>query len=209
MFTGIIKEVGEVKSIKKTSRGIELSVQAKIVNRNIDIGDSIAVNGVCLSVTKNDRYLLFDAVKNTINTTNLKRVRIGSKVNLENALKMGDDISGHMVSGHVDGERKLINNKITSSGWSVDIEITDSDKGYIVPKGSVAIDGISLTIGEVKSKYIRIFIIPHTLENTTLKLKKPGEFINIEFDMLLEKDNPKEKAKSNISMNSLHKNGFA
>ena len=209
MFTGIIKEIGKVRSIRKTSHGIELSVDAKIVNKNINLGDSIAVNGICLSVTKNDKCLVFDAVKNTINGTNLKRLRVASSVNLENALKMGDDLSGHMVSGHVDGEKKIINNKKTSNGWSLDIEITETDKKYLVPKGSVAIDGVSLTIGEIVSRYIRIFIIPHTLESTTLRSKKAGTYINIEFDILLKKDSPNISSGSKISMDSLHRNGFA
>ena len=209
MFTGIIKEIGKFRAIRKTSHGIELSVDAKIINKNIDIGDSIAVNGVCLSTTKNDKYLVFDAVKNTIDGTNLKRLIVGSSVNLENALKMGDDISGHMVSGHIDGERKIINNKKTPNGWSLDIEITETDKRYLVPKGSVAIDGVSLTVGDISSRYIRIFIIPHTLESTTLKSKKVGAYINIEFDMLFKKNVSKTSFESKVSMDSLHQKGFA
>ncbi len=206
MFTGIIKEKGTVKKIFRSGREYKIEITADSVGNGLDLGASIAVNGVCLSlVEKKKRSLVFDIVKNTYDLTNLKRVKKSSPVNLEEALKAGDDISGHMVSGHVDAERKILKNQRSSSGWILDIETSSSDNDHIAPKGSIAIDGISLTISEIKPGYLRIFLIPHTLENTTLSNKKPGDFVNIEFDMLSKYSKPDRSA---ISRDFLAKRGF-
>lgn len=208
MFTGIVKELGKVKKFTPKGDVYSLVVKCAEVSKGIDIGDSIAVNGVCLSVVKiNKDSLVFDAVRNTVKNTNLRRLRVGSVVNLENALRLGDDISGHMVSGHVDGERSLKANKKTRKGWVLDVKLLPGDEKYIVSKGSIAIDGISLTVGEVLPGAVRIFIIPHTLENTSLSGKKAGDHVNVEFDLTA-----KYAAKGSsgaINMDSLRHNGFA
>ena len=184
MFTGIIQEKGIVKKIVRKERGYSIVIKANIVGKDLNVGGSIAVNGVCLSLVKKKDLLVFDIVLNTYKNTNLKRLKPGSVVNLEEALKAGDDISGHIVSGHVDTERKVLKNQKLTSGWILDIEFLSKDKGFIVPKGSIAIDGISLTIGELARNYFRTFIIPHTLENSTLFFKKSGDYVNVEFDVM-------------------------
>ena len=207
MFTGIITEIGEVKSIARKGGSALLEIKCSKTAENITIGDSVAVNGVCLSVVKMNGALSFDVVGNTYAKTNLKRLRAKDRVNLENALKLGDTLSGHMVSGHIDCERQVKANKKTSGGWVLDIGLLPGDEKHVVPRGSVAVDGISLTVGEVSKNSIRIFVIPHTLENTILNLKRAGDYVNLEFDMMAkyaEKKNPG----SSITENMLREKGF-
>lgn len=185
MFTGIITEIGKVKSLARKGHCARLEIICEKAKKNILPGDSVAVNGVCLSVIKkNEKTLLFDVIKNTLNATNLKRLKIGNKVNLETALKIGDSVSGHIISGHVDDERVLKRIKETNNGWVLEIALISGDEKYARDKGSIAIDGVSLTIAEIYSSFARIFLIPHTLENTTLRLRRPGDYINVEFDMM-------------------------
>lgn len=205
MFTGIITDVGVVRKIFSSSRSYVIEIMCSNAEKNISIGDSVAVNGVCLSVVKKNGTLVFDIVNNTFEKTALKRLKNGSIVNLENALKFGDTLDGHMVSGHVDGERKILRNTKISKGHVLDIVYSADDRKFIIPRGSVAIDGISLTIGEVEREYFRIFIIPHTLDNTTLNKKKSGEFVNVEYDI-----NAKYiySSQNKITKDTLSKNGF-
>ena len=207
MFTGIITEIGEVKNVIRKGNSFLLEVKCDKTPENIAIGDSVAVNGVCLSVVKKKGTLLFDVVKNTFDKTNLKRLKTGDPVNLENAMKLGDTLSGHMVSGHVDCERPIRNNKKTPKGWVLDIGLLPGDEKHLVPQGSVAIDGISLTVGEISGNFLRIFLIPHTLENTILKLKRTKDYVNLEFDMMA-KYAEKKKPASAITENILRKKGF-
>ena len=172
MFTGIITEIGRVKSFSRKADAYRLEVECKNTKENVNIGDSVAVNGTCLSVVKKNGSLAFDVMSNTVKSTNLKRLSPGSKVNLENALKVGDDVSGHMTSGHIDVERKVKRNQKTKDGWVLEIEILPEDEKHLVDKGSVAIDGVSLTVAEVARKQFKVFLIPHTLGETTLEERK-------------------------------------
>ncbi len=207
MFTGIIVEVGKVKGFVRKGGFARLKIACDKVKEGVNVGDSIAVNGVCLSVTDKNGDIFFDVVENTVKTTDLKRLKVGDTVNLENALRLGDTVSGHMVSGHIDGERKIKNNKMTSKGWVLDIGTLPGDEKYLVPKGSVAIDGVSLTVGEAARGMFRIFLIPHTLKNTTLELKKTGDYVNVEFDMMA-KYAERGKSKGSVSEGMLRRNGF-
>ncbi|MDP8298888.1 MAG: riboflavin synthase [Candidatus Tantalella remota] len=207
MFTGIILETGNVKRIARRGDSYRLDVDCKKISEGLAIGESVAVNGVCLSVVENKKGLSFDVVENTVKSTNLKRITPGDKVNLEPALKAGDMMSGHMVSGHVDGEYRIKSEGKTAGGWVVDVSFARGDEKYLVPKGSVAIDGISLTVGEVHSSFFRIFLIPHTLENTTLKLKKNRDYVNVEFDMMGKYAGKKENG-SSITKDMLIEKGF-
>ncbi len=207
MFTGIVEDRGIIKSISRGKDAVELGVTCRNIWDDLRGGDSIAVNGVCLSVTKMKDALYFDVVKNTYELTGLKRLKKGDKVNLEGALKMGQALGGHIVSGHVDGERKIRNNYRTLKGWTLDIEMTPEDEKYLVAKGSVAIDGISLTVGEILNGAFRVFIIPHTLENTTLEGLKKGDFVNIEFDVM-GKYSAKQTQRSSITEDTLRNKGF-
>ena len=207
MFTGIVEDIGRIKSISRGKEAVELEIACRNIWEDLRIGDSIAVNGVCLSVTKIKGTLFFDVVKNTYEITGLKRLKVGDKVNLEGALKMGQALGGHIVSGHVDGERKIKNNYRTLKGWTLDIEKLTEDDKHLVAKGSVSIDGISLTVGEVLPNAFRIFIIPHTLESTTLEECKKGDFVNVEFDVM-GKYSAKQTKTSSITENMLRNKGF-
>jgi len=207
MFTGIVREIGTVKSIARKGRFARLEVACDKVKENIDLGDSVAVNGICLSVIAVKRTLFFDVVGNTLKQTNLKRLKAGDKVNLENALKIGDTLSGHMVSGHSDGERPVKASGKVSRGCILDIGIKPGDEKYVVPKGSVSVDGVSLTIGEVKRDLFRIFLIPHTLQNSTLSFRSRGDHVNVEFDMMA-KYSGKGPGKGGITRSVLSEEGF-
>jgi riboflavin synthase len=207
MFTGIIQEIGKTESIKKGSSSVKLEVSCEKIAEDVKLGDSISVNGTCLSVVDSKaKSLSFDVVINTFSVTNLKRLRAGSLVNLESALKLGEKVSGHMVTGHIDGERIVKSNSQTSRGWTIEVGTLPGDEEYLVSKGAVAIDGISLTIGELLPNSFKIFLIPHTLENTTLKLKKCGDYVNVEFDIMAKY--AKKNKGSNITEKILREKGF-
>ncbi|MBL7072946.1 MAG: riboflavin synthase [Candidatus Omnitrophica bacterium] len=184
MFTGIVSEIGKVKSIRRRGALVQLEVECgKRLIKETAIGASIAINGVCLSVTRKNGSLFFDVVENTLKKTNLKRLKISSPVNLEKALKLGDDVSGHMVTGHVDDERRIKRIQRSSAKCILDVNISPNDEKYLVQRGSVAIDGVSLTVAEVYGTFFRVYLIPHTIENTVLKFKKQNDHVNVEYDM--------------------------
>jgi len=184
MFTGIIREIGQVKGIRRKGDLFTLDISCVQAYESSKLGDSVAVNGVCLTVSRKKEWLSFDVVKNTLAKTNLKRLKGGDHVNIENALRMGEDIGGHMVTGHVDGERKIRKNHKSSAGWLLEISKIPEDRDMLIPKGSVTVDGVSLTVAEDHPAFFRIFLIPFTLKDTTLPEKKIGSYVNIEFDML-------------------------
>lgn len=185
MFTGLIEEVGKVKGITRKADGISVSIEAKNILDDIKIGDSIAINGVCLTVISfSDRGFSFDVSKETLNRSNLKYIKIGEHVNLERALKASDRLGGHIVQGHVDTTGSI--SKITPLGEHTifEIEIPPEYLNLVVEKGSIAIDGISLTINSIKNNRLSFNIIPHTIKNTNLQYRKVGDVVNIEFDII-------------------------
>ena len=185
MFSGIVEEKGIVSGIRKKENLIILSVKAKKVLKGIKSGDSISVDGACLTVTKiKNNVVDFDIMKETIDKTTLKFLEVGSEVNLEGALRVNDRLGGHFVSGHIDCVG-IIQKRISKPNYEeFQIEIPKPLARYLAPKGSVSVDGISLTLGEVKKNVFYIYIIPHTLEITTLGKKKDGDHVNIETDLL-------------------------
>ena len=207
MFTGIIAETGKVRKIAKKGGSARLEIDCEKVGASLGIGDSVAVNGVCLSITGMKSGLSFDVVGNTLRKTDLKRLKLHDRVNLEGPLRLGDTISGHMVSGHVDCERQVKSNKKSRGGWTLEVAILEEDKKYLVPRASVAVDGVSLTVGELKGNVLRIFLIPHTIENTTLKLKKTGDYVNLEFDVMA-KYAEKGRSGGTITEDTLRQKGF-
>jgi len=185
MFSGIVEEKGVVESVVKKQNLFTMTVKARKVLPGTKIGDSIAVNGVCLTVTKKTAgRVTFDLMKETLESTTLKHARTGKAVNLERALKVNSRLGGHFVSGHVDGVGKLL--KIVNLPNYVEwqLQLDKSLAKYLAPKGSVCIDGVSLTIGWVADNSFSIYLIPHTLEVTTFGEKKPGDELNIETDLL-------------------------
>lgn len=208
MFTGIIEEIGKILSI--TER--EICIEAKNVLENTKIGDSIAVNGVCLTV----RNILKNAFSadispETYRVTSFSQQQSGSYVNLERAVLAGGRFGGHIVSGHVDGIGKIKNLSKDCNSYNLEILLDDSDSKYVVKKGSIAVNGTSLTVAEIRKNKITIAIIPHTYENTSLKYLKHGDFVNIETDILakyIEKILSTTDNKIGISMDFLRENGF-
>ena len=185
MFSGIVEELGEVKSIFRQAKIARIEIKALKVLEDVKIGDSICVNGVCLTVVrKGTESLFFEAIPETLKVSNLGLLKIKDKVNLERSLKVGDRLSGHFVSGHIDCIGLIRSKKYLGNNLCFQIAFPAQFMKYIIPKGSVAIDGISLTIGEKKSNTFSVYIIPHTLKNTTLSFKGPSDEVNIEFDIL-------------------------
>ena len=185
MFTGIIEEVGKLKSIKPTSGGLSIEVEAKKVLEDSKLGDSIAINGICLTITDlKPNSFNFDVSQETINRSNIKDLKIGDFVNLERALRPIDRMGGHIVQGHVDTVGKI--SGIIPKGEHTEFKINYpvEYRAYIIEKGSIAIDGISLTINEIYNGTISINIIPHTIQNTNLQYRKVGDKVNIEFDII-------------------------
>ncbi len=185
MFTGLVKELGKVLNITRSGDIHKLSIEAKAVSRDAKAGDSIAINGVCLTVTgKKGDTLSFDAMEETLRRTALGSLKAGALVNLEGALKAGDPVGGHFVLGHVDCVGKITDVKKSAQNVMIEVAMPEKFAGLIVEKGSIALDGISLTIGEVAPGIFKVYIIPHTMSETTLKDKKVRSDINIEFDIL-------------------------
>ena len=208
MFTGIIEEIGHVNNVKKGTASAILTIQAEKVLEGTHIGDSIAVNGVCLTVTGiYDNTFTADVMHETLNRSSLGKLVSGSAVNLERAMAADGRFGGHIVSGHIDGTGKVA--AITKYQIKTDSGILK----YIVEKGSVAIDGISLTVAKTDSQSFSVSIIPHTAGATTLSLRKAGDVVNLENDIVgkyIEKfiTFEKEKPKSGITKEFLLKNGF-
>ncbi len=185
MFTGIIEELGTVKNVRKQSDGMRLSVTAKVVMDEMKTGDSIAINGACLTVTQFDRSSFTAEVSGeTVNRTNIGKLRVGDKVNLERPMRLSDRLGGHLVSGHVDAVGVI--RGITKKG-DVSVFIFEAPKEiskYLIFKGSVAVDGISLTVNDITSSTFSVTVIPHTVKMATLGFKKIGDTVNLEADMI-------------------------
>jgi riboflavin synthase len=185
MFTGIVEQLGKVKTIEKKRNLMVFYIDAFKLARQIRVADSVAINGVCLTVTqKKGTVVCFDLMKETIENTSLKQVGIGSSVNMELALKANSRFGGHFVTGHAD-EVGIIKKIDTAPNWvSYTISISKTNYKYIVSKGSVTIDGISLTVGKILANSFEIYLIPYTLKVTNLGIKKVGDRVNIETDIL-------------------------
>ncbi len=190
MFSGIVEELGELKKISKRGNVTLFEIQAEKILDGIKIGDSISVNGTCLTIiSKELGTLSFEVMPQTLKVTNLGALRINDKVNMERALKIGDRLSGHFVTGHIDCTGIIRRKNYLNDNLCFEIAIPAKFMSYILPQGSIAIDGISLTIVERKSDTFTVYIIPHTLKNTTLGFKGPSDKVNIEFDILAKRAN--------------------
>ncbi len=189
MFTGIIQDIGTILATNFYSNNKLIKIKTNLNLRNCNIGDSIAVNGTCLTVCKKYNNI-FEAnvMKETINRTNLKYLKSNSKVNIEKALKIGDQVGGHFVTGHIDKIGKIIEIKNTNNIKSFLIQPLNKEKNIFFSRSSIAIDGISLTVRIDKNNIDNFWIdiIPTTKEETILNYKKEGDYVNIEFDILLK-----------------------
>lgn len=185
MFSGIIEELGVVKSVEISSTFGCLTISALQVTQDAKIGDSIAVNGACLTVTDfNGKELSFDLSQETIRRTNLSQFKVNEKVNLERSIKSDGRFSGHFVSGHIDGVG-LIKKRFSKANFlGLEIEASQDIMQYLLSKGSVAVDGVSLTVVDLKNQLFTVSIIPYTKDSTTLGWKDNGKYVNIEVDIL-------------------------
>ncbi len=215
MFTGIIEEIGEIKDISNSGDGVEITIKATSnFLKNVKLGDSIAINGACQTVTRlsNNNFHFFTS-KQTLELTNLSDLRSKKLVNLEKALTLSKGLDGHLVSGHVDGTGIIKNITKQKTGYLISITIPLHVIDTVVKKGSICIDGISLTIYDLKDNVITVSAIPFTYDHTTLKFKKNSDKVNIETDLIgkyivnyFNKNN--DATKNSISINFLKENGF-
>ena len=208
MFTGIVEELGKVQAITKD----KITVECGTVLEDAKLGDSIAVNGVCLTVVEIlSKGFVADVSPETFSVTVLGDLKVGSYVNLERAMKADGRFGGHMVSGHIDARGKFVSVRKDGEFYDLKIELKPEQAKYVVQKGSIAINGISLTIAEVNGNSIKIAVIPHTFENTNLKVLKSNDFVNIEVDIVakyIEKFLSTSDNKSRISLEFLQEHGF-
>jgi len=189
MFTGIVEEAGVIEKIQPTGKSIELTVRASACGRGLKIGASVAVNGCCLTAVKisargRAKLVQFDLLQESWQRTNFQFAKVGSIVNLERPLRANGELGGHFVTGHVYGLGKIIRWERAGKDHVLDIAAPPDVMRYLVFKGSVAVDGISLTVAGVQKKSFRIWIIPHTFEITALRERKIGDAVNLEADLL-------------------------
>ena len=185
MFTGIVEEAGLVQAVTRRGKGWSLEVEAGSIMAGVKVGDSVAVNGCCLTVTEvKGKRLIFDLLDETKKRTNLQSAQVGARVNLESSLKADGKLGGHFVTGHVDGMAQVTQWVRSGEDWELEAEVPAGLERFLVPKGCVAIDGISLTIGKVEGRKFNVWIIPHTYEVTTLRDRKEGDKVNLECDLL-------------------------
>jgi riboflavin synthase len=189
MFTGIVEAAGAVETIKPTKRSIQLTVRAQFIGRGLRIGASVAVNGCCLTVVKfatrgKDRLIQFDMLQETWRLTNMQFSKVGSWVNLERPLRAGAELGGHFVTGHIDAMGKIMRWERAGRDQVLDIAAPPEVMRFVVFKGSIAVDGISLTVATVRKKSFRVWIIPHTYEVTALRERQLGDAVNLEADLL-------------------------
>ena len=216
MFTGIIEEIGMIRSIRKSGHAMKLEIMAKKIIEDMHNGDSISVNGVCLTVTTyTQESFHLDVMPETFQSTSLVGLKQGSKVNLERAMAANGRFGGHFVSGHVDGTGMIKRIWQADNARYYEIETTKERLKYIIHKGSVAIDGTSLTVFEIHDQSFVISLIPHTLSETILSEKKMGDVVNIECDMLgkymehfLHFRDSNHSRKTMITNEMLKENGF-
>jgi len=212
MFTGIIEEMGTVKALRREAGAARLVLSASKVLEGTVLGDSICVNGVCLTVVDlGTNEFSADVAVETLKVTNLGELRTGSRVNLERALQLSARIGGHLVSGHVDNVGRIRERREEGNGWRIFFDAPGAVLRYVIKKGSIAVDGISLTVADVDGSGFSIAMIPHTAKLTTLGYKSAGDSVNLESDIIgkyVERLLP-GRAEGGVSLDLLKKNGFA
>jgi len=220
MFTGLFEEIGTMKTVHRQGEAMILTIGAKVVTEGVKLGDSISVNGVCLTVTSFDRQsFAVDVMPETYRRSGLHLLQTGEPVNLERAMQAGARFGGHIVQGHVDGTGRVVSRKADANAVVFRIRLDDPEQlRHIIPKGSVTIDGISLTVVNTTEDGFTVSIIPHTLAETALQFRQPGSIVNIETDIIGKyvdhllhfkgHDTPKKKESSKLSTAYLAEHGF-
>lgn len=213
MFTGLVEEMGKVLEIKKGDKSLYLVIEASKVLEGALIGDSIAVNGTCLTaVSINKSVAAFDVMYETVNRTNLKRLKTGDRVNLEKSLTLQKPLGGHLVTGDVDFESNILSINPMGIAKIYRFNVPNRYMKYVVEKGRITIDGTSLTVSDFGKDWVEVSLIPHTQKEVTLGIKKAGDYVNIEMDLFgkyVERIlNFKEEKESKLTMEKLYENGF-
>lgn len=212
LFTGIVEDLGTVKAIKNATTSMQLTIESKKILEDIHVGDSIAVNGVCLTVISfSSNQFTADVMPETVKATNIQSLQTGQLVNLERAMPANGRFGGHFVSGHVDGTGVILRKRKFANAVYVDIGISQELSKFCMMKGSVAIDGISLTIFDIKPTQLTVSLIPHTFDQTILGIKKEHDIVNIENDLLgkyVINHLERKEEKSGITLDFLKENGF-
>ena len=185
MFTGLVEEIGRVVQLQAIGRTSQLQIVAPDIAKNVRIGESISVNGCCLTVAgHSDEQLTFDLLQETLDRTNLRALRRDSRVNLERALSADGRLGGHFVQGHVDCAVRILGSEVNGADQRLEVELPAEFAHYAADKGSIAINGVSLTVAEILPKSFAVWIIPHTRAQTNLGAVRAGEFVNLEFDLI-------------------------
>jgi riboflavin synthase len=185
VFTGIVEGTGKVHSIKRTGKAASVVFDGGRIGKKLKIGESVAVNGTCLTVVEKRRSLFgVQVVEETMRKTNLGLLAASDRVNLELPLRASDRLGGHVVLGHIDGIGRIVSIKTLKKSWMFWIKIPGNFQKYLIPTGSVAVDGVSLTVARLEESMIGIAIIPHTMEKTIFGRRKVGDLVNLEFDVL-------------------------
>ena len=184
MFTGIIESLGKIINVKANRGNIDFTIESEI-SKELKIDQSVSHNGVCLTVTeKSDNTHTVTAVKETLDKSSLKNFSVDDLINLERAMKLGERLDGHLVQGHVDGVAKCISVSVNDGSWIYQFEFDIKNEMLLIEKGSICINGVSLTVFDIVKNTFKVTIIPYTYENTSFKKLKEGDMVNIEFDMI-------------------------
>jgi riboflavin synthase len=218
MFTGIIEELGVVANIQRSGESFVLTIDAKKILKDVHLGDSISVNGVCLTVTSfSGNQFTVDVMPETVKASSLQSLKRGAKVNLERAMAAGGRFGGHFVSGHIDGTGVIKSKKQVENAVYYEIEAPEEILRYVIERGSIAVDGTSLTVFGVTDENFTLSLIPHTLSESIIGLKESGDIVNLECDMIgkyvghfimSSQNNRNKKSPSGISASFLEENGF-
>ncbi|MGG0655747.1 riboflavin synthase [Rummeliibacillus pycnus] len=212
MFTGIVEDLGNVKAIKNAPNSMQLTIESQKIVEDVHLGDSIAVNGVCLTVISfSNNQFTVEVMPETVKATNIQSLQSGEYVNLERAMPANGRFGGHFVSGHVDGTGVILRKRKFANAVYVDIGISKELSKFCMLKGSVAIDGISLTLFDVKPSQLTVSLIPHTFDQTILGIKKENDMVNIENDLLgkyVINHLEQKQENSTITLDFLKENGF-
>ena len=184
MFTGIVESLGEISNVYSNEGNIDFTILSKISNE-LKIDQSVSHNGVCLTVIDvNNGSHTVTAVKETLDKSSLKNLKKGDLVNLERAMRLGERLDGHLVQGHVDGTAKCVGKALNEGSWIFEFEYDKKMQMLVIEKGSICIDGVSLTLFDIKESSFKVTIIPYTYENTSFNSLEPGDTVNIEYDMI-------------------------
>ena len=209
MFTGLIEEIGKIEAVTARGRILDIKVRAEKILSDISIGDSISISGVCQTVTSFDKSTFtVQAVSETIDRTTFASLKKGAAVNLERALRVGDRLGGHIVQGHIDGTGRVVSKKASGNNFDITIAPEAELNRYIVEKGSITIDGVSLTVTHTRSGTLGVTIIPHTLGSTTLENVRIGDTVNLETDILAKHIEKLIEPGGGLTTNQLKELGF-